>query len=202
MTAPVIFVVDDDEDVRDSMRALLEASGFAAETFASAGSFLSSGWDGRTGCLIADIRMPDMDGLELQEELARRKAALPVIIMTGHGDVPLAVRAMKAGAIDFLEKPVDEALLMESIRRALDAAETSASVSAETQEARSRIAALTDRERQVMDLMAAGRPNKIIAYELDISPRTVEIHRARVMEKMKAKSLAELVRMVVAARER
>jgi len=200
--APVIFVVDDDSDVRESMRALLEASGFLAETFASAGSFLGSAWNGRAGCLIADVRMPDMDGLELQEELVRRKASLPVIIMTGHGDVPLAVRAMKAGAIDFLEKPVDDGLLIDSIRRALDAAASSASASAEAEEALSRIAALTDRERQVMDLMAAGRPNKIIAYELDISPRTVEIHRARVMEKMRAKSLAELVRMVVAARER
>jgi len=202
MSAPVIFVVDDDDDVRESMRTLLEASGFAAEAFASAGNFLASAWEGRTGCLIADVRMPDMDGLELQEELSRRKAALPVIIMTGHGDVPLAVRAMKAGAIDFLEKPVDDGLLVESIRRALDSAQTSASASAEVQEVLSRIAELTDRERQVMDLMAAGRPNKIIAYELDISPRTVEIHRARVMEKMKAKSLAELVRMVVGAKDR
>jgi two-component system response regulator FixJ len=202
MGAHVIFVVDDDDDVRESMRALLEASGFAAETFNSAGHFLGSDWEGRSGCLIADVRMPDMDGLELQEELVRRKAALPVIIMTGHGDVPLAVRAMKAGAIDFLEKPVDDGLLVQSVKRALDAAQTSASASAEAQEAQSRIGELTDRERQVMDLMAAGRPNKIIAYELDISPRTVEIHRARVMEKMRAKSLAELVRMVVAARGR
>jgi len=198
MSAPVIYVVDDDQDVRESMRALLEASGFSAMTFESAGSFLASGWQDGTACLIADVRMPDMDGLELQEELSRRKASLPVIIMTGHGDVPLAVRAMKAGAIDFLEKPVNEDLLAESIKRALDAAQTTASASAEAHEAEARIAALTERERQVMDLMAAGRPNKIIAYELDISPRTVEIHRARVMEKMRVKSLAELVRLVVA----
>ena len=202
MADPVIFVVDDDEDVRESMRVLLEASGFAAEAFDSAGSFLDSGWESRTGALLADIRMPDMDGLTLQEELARRKATLPVIIMTGHADVPLAVRAMKAGAIDFLEKPVDDSILVDSIRRALDAAKATIDAVAETQEASSRIAALTDRERKVMELMAAGRPNKIIAYELDISPRTVEIHRARVMEKMHAKSLAELVRMVVAAQAR
>ena len=200
MAGPVIFVVDDDEDVRESMGALLELSGFTVETFDSAGNFLGSGRLGQSGCLIADVRMPDMDGLELQEELSRRKAALPVIIMTGHGDVPLAVRAMKAGAIDFLEKPVEEALLLESVRRALDAARSSLNTSAEAHEAETRMAELTDRERQVLDLMAAGRPNKIIAYELDISPRTVEIHRARVMEKMRAKSLAELVRMVVAAR--
>lgn len=202
MAAPVVFVVDDDDDVRESMRVLLETAGFKAETFGSAGSFLDSGWETRTGALLADIRMPDMDGLTLQEELARRKAPLPVIIMTGHGDVPLAVRAMKAGAIDFLEKPVDDSQLIASIKRALQAAEASTSASAEAQEAASRIAALTERERQVMELMAAGRPNKIIAYELDISPRTVEIHRARVMEKMHAKSLAELVRMVVAAQGR
>lgn len=202
MAEPVIFVVDDDDDVRESMRVLLESAGFKAEAFGSAGSFLDSGWENRTGALIADIRMPDMDGLTLQEELARRKAVLPVIIMTGHGDVPLAVRAMKAGAIDFLEKPVDDSLLVASIKRALAAAEASVHASHEVQEAASRIAALTDRERQVMELMAAGRPNKIIAYELDISPRTVEIHRARVMEKMHAKSLAELVRMVVAAQAR
>ncbi len=200
MARPVIFIVDDDQDVRESMRALLESSGFAAETFDSAGHFLNGDRLGQTGCLIADVRMPDMDGLELQEELVRRKATLPVIMMTGHGDVPLAVRAMKAGAIDFLEKPVEEALLLESVRRALDAAQSTSVAANEAHEAEARIAGLTDRERQVLDLMAAGRPNKIIAYELDISPRTVEIHRARVMEKMQAKSLAELVRMVVAAR--
>jgi two-component system, LuxR family, response regulator FixJ len=199
MTDPVVFVVDDDDDVRESMRVLLEAAGFTAKTFGSAGSFLDSDWESRTGALLADIRMPDMDGLTLQAELARRKSSLPVIIMTGHGDVPLAVRAMKAGAIDFLEKPVDDSALVASIKRALDAAQASLNASAEAHDAASRIAALTDREKQVMDLMAAGRPNKIIAYELDISPRTVEIHRARVMEKMHAKSLAELVRMVVAA---
>lgn len=199
MAEPLIFVVDDDADVRESMQMLLEASGFRAETFDSAGSFLNSDWDRQAACLIADVRMPDMDGLELQQELVRRKARLPVIIVTGHADVPLAVRAMKAGAIDLLEKPVDPALLSDSIRRALDSARSNQNASAEAQEARTRIAELTERERQVMDLMAAGRPNKIIAYELDISPRTVEIHRARVMEKMRAKSLAELVRMVVAA---
>jgi two-component system response regulator FixJ len=199
MAEPVIFVVDDDDDVRESLRVLLEASGFQARAFGSAGGFLESDWESCTGVLLADIRMPDMDGLTLQEELARRKAALPVIIMTGHGDVPLAVRAMKAGAIDFLEKPMDDSALVASITRALAAAEATINASHEAQEASSRIAALTERERQVMELMAAGRPNKIIAYELDISPRTVEIHRARVMEKMHVKSLAELVRMVVAA---
>ena len=195
---PTIFIVDDDEGVRESLQALLEAEGFAAETFASASAFLAGDTAARPACLIADIRMPDMDGLELQEELVRRKAGLPVIVVTGHGDVPLAVRAMKAGAIDFLEKPYDETVLLGSLRRALAEAEEATERAAAVQEAEARLATLTDRERQVLDLLAAGRPNKVIAYELDISPRTVEIHRARVMEKMRAKSLAELVRMVVA----
>jgi two-component system response regulator FixJ len=194
-----VFIVDDDEAVRGSLAALLEAEGYAAEAFESAGAFLASDALGRPGCLIADIRMPDMDGLELQEELVRRGAPLPVIVVTGHGDVPLAVRAMKAGAIDFLEKPYDEAVLLNGIRRALNAAQEASERAAAAQEATARMASLTERERQVLDLLSAGRPNKVIAYELDISPRTVEIHRARVMDKMAAKSLAELVRMVVSA---
>jgi len=200
-SAAAIFIVDDDEAVRVSLQALLEAEGYAAETFASAKIFLASDAPSRRGCLIADIRMPDMDGLALQEELVRRKVALPVIVITGHGDVPLAVRAMKAGAVDFLEKPYDEAVLLAAIRRALAAAEEASARSASFQETEARLASLTEREREVLDLLAAGKPNKVIAYELDISPRTVEIHRARVMEKMQAKSLAELVRMVVAIDE-
>jgi len=199
---PAIFIVDDDEDVRVSLQTLLKAEGYAAETFESAMAFLASDAPTRRGCLIADIRMPDMDGLALQEELVRRKAELPVIIVTGHGDVPLAVRAMKAGAVDFLEKPYDEEVLLASIRRALAAAEEASERAASLHEAEARIASLTEREREVLDLLAAGKANKVIAYELDISPRTVEIHRARVMEKMRAKSLAELVRMVVAIDER
>ncbi|HEV2562478.1 MAG TPA: response regulator FixJ [Rhizomicrobium sp.] len=200
MAEPVVFVVDDDADVRESLQTLLEASGFQVQTFDSAGSFLTNWALEGIACLIADIRMPDMDGLQLQEELVRRKAGLPVIIVTGHGDVPLAVRAMKAGAIDFLEKPFDDKLLLGSVGRALEAAKTAQNSAAEAQRAEARIAELTSREKQVLELLAAGRPNKVIAYELDISPRTVEIHRARVMEKMRAKSLAELVRVVVAAR--
>ncbi len=196
-----IFVVDDDEAVRSSLQALLEAEGFTAEIFESAGAFLAGDAPSRAGCLIADIRMPDMDGLELQEELVRRKAGLPVIVVTGHGDVPLAVRAMKAGAIDFLEKPYDEAVLLASLRRALDEAQQASERASAAQETGDRLASLTERERQVLELLTAGRPNKVIAYELDISPRTVEIHRARVMEKMRAKSLAELVRMVVSVNQ-
>lgn len=200
-TAPKIFIVDDDEEVRASLRALLEAEGYAAEAYESAKAFLASDALSQAGCLIADIRMPDMDGLELQEELMRREAGLPVIIVTGHGDVPLAVRAMKAGAVDFLEKPYDQDVLLASVRRALSEAEQAHERAALAQEIKARLESLTERERQVLDLLAAGRPNKLIAYELDISPRTVEIHRARVMEKMRAKSLADLVRMAVASGE-
>jgi len=196
-----IFVVDDDADVRFSLQALLEAEGFAAETFESANAFLQSDALTRPGCLIADIRMPDMDGLAVQEALRKRGGNAATIFLTGHGDVAMAVQAMKAGAIDFLEKPYDETVLLDAIRRALSEARESSERSAAAHEAAERLLQLTERERQVLELLAAGRPNKVIAYELDISPRTVEIHRARVMEKMKAKSLAELVRMVVAVDE-
>lgn len=195
--APSVFIVDDDEGVRSSLKALLRSQGYAVEAFASAEDFLASDAPNRAGCLIADIRLPDMDGLALQEELVQRKAGLSVIVVTGHGDVPLAVRAMKAGAIDFLEKPYDETELLDSIERALNEAQHAHQRAAAVHEAESRMATLTERERQVLELLAAGRPNKVIAYELDTSPRTIEIHRARVMEKMQAKSLADLVRMVV-----
>ena len=192
---PPVFIVDDDPDVRDSLATLLKSSGFHPETFESAAKFLASGGANRQGCLIADIRMPDMDGLALQEELARRGALLAVIIVTGHGDVPLAVRAMKAGAVDFLEKPFDEESLMISVRRAADAASSEGNRIAALEEARARIAELTKRERQVLDLVVAGRANKVIAHELGISPRTVELHRARVMDKMNARTVADLVRV-------
>ena len=200
MSEVTIFVVDDDEAVRGSLQELLEAQGFLTETFESAGAFLAGDVHARSGCLIADIRMPDMDGLALQEELVRRNVRLPVIVVTGHGDVPLAVRAMKAGAIDFLEKPYDEHVLLASIGRALKEFSHAAEIAIAVQAATARLASLTERERQVLDLLSIGKPNKVVAYELNISPRTVEIHRARVMEKMGAKSLAELVRMVIGTR--
>ena len=199
MSGDVVFVVDDDADVRDSLCALLNASGHKVEDFPSAIAFLA-GWTAeRRGCLIADIRMPDMDGLELQQELIKRQSALPVIIITGHGDVPLAVRAMKAGALDFIEKPFDDDVLLASVKRALDLAQRSQTHSAVAHQAEERIATLTQRERQVLELLVAGRSNKVIAFELDISPRTVEIHRAHVMEKMQARSLSDLVRLAIAA---
>jgi two-component system, LuxR family, response regulator FixJ len=194
-----IFVVDDDADARDSLCALLESAGLTGEAYESAHAFLNAYQAGRPGCLIADIRMPDMDGLELQEELNRRNTALPVIVVTGHADVPLAVRAMKAGAIDLIEKPFDDELLLGSVRRALAQAQGVREQAAVADAAKARIAGLSARERQVLELLVAGQPNKIIAYELDISPRTVEIHRAHVMEKMEAKSLSDLVRAAIAA---
>jgi two-component system response regulator FixJ len=193
-----IFVVDDDADIRDSMMMLLEGAGFAVRAFASARQFLAD-TGAKLGCVVADIRMPDMSGLELQEEIARRHAGLPVIIITGHGDVPLAVRAMKAGAIDFIEKPFDDEKMIAGIRRALDAGVESRNRSAGTKAATDQLALLTPRERGVLDKLVQGRSNKIVAYELGISPRTVEIHRAHVMDKMNASSLSDLVRVVLAA---
>ena len=194
-----ILIVDDDPDVRDSLRVLLESSGFAVREHDSAGGVLSDPAVDDGLCLIADIRMPEMDGLQLQEELNRRKVLLPVIVVTGHGDVPLAVRAMKAGAIDFLEKPFDEALLLAAVQRAKEAADRSRSQTEIGENASRLIAQLTPRERDVLKHLVAGRSNKVIAYELSISPRTVEIHRAHLMDKMQARSLSDLIRVALAA---
>ncbi len=193
-----VLLVDDDPAVRDSLGALLESAGFTVRGFDSSRKLLADPALATAGCLIVDIRMPEMDGLTLQEELAGRKIGLPVIIITGHGDVPLAVRAMKAGAVDFIEKPFDDELLLTSVKRALAMSGQSRSQASFVQSAERHIAQLTARERQVLGQLVAGRPNKIIAYELGISPRTVEIHRAHLMEKMQAKSLSDLVRMALA----
>jgi two-component system response regulator FixJ len=200
MTKGTIFIVDDDEAVRDSLGALLETEGFSVEAFASAKAFLAGFKPKEACCVIADIRMPDMDGLELQEEIIKRGWGLPVIIVTGHGDVPLAVRAMKAGAVDFIEKPFDDEVLRASIDRGVAQSRRSLGESALVQEVETRMAQLTAREREVMEHLVAGRPNKVIAHRMDISPRTVEVHRGRVMEKMQARSLSDLVRMALAAK--
>ncbi|MEI9887781.1 MAG: response regulator FixJ [Rhizomicrobium sp.] len=194
----LIFVVDDDTDVRDSIRSLLESAGFTVRDYGSAKAFLAE-HDANGGCLIADIRMPEMDGLALQEELVRRKRGLPVIIITGHGDVPLAVRAMKAGAIDFVEKPFDDEALLVSIRRAIEIGRETRNKVAEAAAADRMLALLTPRERNVLEQLVIGRSNKVAAYELGISPRTVEIHRAHIMDKMNARSLSDLVRISLAA---
>jgi two-component system, LuxR family, response regulator FixJ len=199
MSNPSVLVVDDDPDVRDSLRALLESAGYFVRDYDRATKILADPGIPEGACLIADIRMPDMDGLQLQEELSRRRIALPVIIITGHGDVPLAVRAMKAGAVDFIEKPFDGELMLDSVRRALALSEQTRSKAEAAELAARRIAALTPREKDVLAHLVAGRANKIIAYELGISPRTVEIHRGHLMEKMQAHSVSDLVRMALAA---
>lgn len=199
MTASPILIVDDDTDVRDSLRALLESADYVVNEHDSAAAVLADPHLRQALCLIADIRMPGMDGLQLQEELNVRKIGVPVVVVTGHGDVPLAVRAMKAGAVDFLEKPFDEEMLLAAVRRAVTAGEQSRTASEAAGHATQLIAQLTPRERDVLKHLVAGQPNKVIAYELSISPRTVEIHRAHLMDKMQARSLSELIRMALAA---
>ncbi len=193
-----IFVVDDDADIRDSMRMLLESAGYAVQGYASASRFLADNVR-IGGCLIADIRMPDMGGLELQAEIVRRGIELPVIIITGHGDVPLAVRAMSAGAIDFIEKPFDDEHILGSVKRALTAGEQSHNRAAEIRAAAELLALLTPRERAVLNCLVKGRSNKIAAHELGISPRTIEVHRARIMDKLKARNLSDIVRVSLVA---
>jgi len=194
-TGQHVFVVDDDSGVRDSLQAMLEVAGFRARGFASAKQFLDDS-GAKHGCLIADIRMPDMSGLELQDEIIRRQMELAVIIMTGHGDVPLAIRAMKAGAVDFMEKPFDTEAMLISVRQALLIQSQARSRNAEVKAAKDLLALLTPRERSVLDKLVKGSSNKAAADRLGISPRTVEIHRARIMDKMAVSSLSDLVRVV------
>ena len=195
--ATSVVVIDDDEAVLDSLRVLLELEGFSVTTFERAGTFLQD-YEGKLpGCLVTDVRMADMDGLELLQALATRGPLPPVIVITGHGEVPMAVQAMKLGARDFLEKPFAPHTLLASIRAALSAAARPAATT--DPEVGRRVELLTPREREVLEQLVIGRSNKGIARELAISPRTVEIHRARVMEKMRAESRSQLVRMAFAA---
>ena len=200
MTSPAtIFIVDDDDAVRDSLKLLLEASGFTVAAFPTGMAFFEALRPAATGCLLVDVRMPGMGGFEVQQELRRRNSALPVIVMTGHGDVPLAVRAMKCGAADFIEKPFSDDTIVASIERALKLGGKSQQQQAAIAEILACADRLTVREREVLHELVAGHPNKVIAHRLAISPRTVEIHRARVMEKMQARNLSELVRMALTA---
>jgi two-component system response regulator FixJ len=195
-----VFVVDDDADVRESLRILLQSAALPVQGFASAGAFLEGHFsDG--GCLILDISMPSMSGLQLQEEIARAGLSLPVIVLTGHGDVQAAVQAMKAGAVDFIEKPFDGEALLASVERALELGRQLRGRAAREEAARHALAALTARESQVLDHLVRGQPNKVVAYELGISPRTVEIHRARIMSKLKTRSLSDVVRIALLAGE-
>ena len=196
---PAVFVVDDDDAVRKSLRFLFKSLGLSADCYATAQEFLASYRPERPGCLVLDVRMPGTSGLELQQELNLRGAMLPVIFITGHGDIPMAVQAMQQGAFDFLQKPFRDQDLLDRVQRALakDAANRQAHQDVET--LRRRFAELTPREREVLKLMVAGQSNKTMASKLGLSQRTVEIHRARVMEKTGANSLAQLVRMALDA---
>ena len=193
-----VYVIDDDEAVRESISLLLESRAVPVQTFASAPEFLAVAPSVPPGCVLTDLRMPGMDGLELLERLQERNLRLPVIVMTGHGELPLAVRALKAGAIDFIEKPFPGVALFDAVESALQAIDETRENDAAVRQIAERIASLTPREREVMDGIVRGKPNKIIAYELTIAQRTVENHRAEVMEKMHARSLSALVRMVIA----
>ena len=193
-----VFVVDDDAEIRAALRIALETNGFHVDTFDSAVRFLASGGAALVGCVLTDVRMPGVTGLELQKILLDGGAHVAIVIMAGRGVVDIAVRAMKAGAVDFLEKPFSEAALIESVARALELVSQRESLSLLVTKARDRIALLTKREKEVLDLVVIGDSNRVVAQELRISPRTVEVHRARVIRKMGATSLAELVRMSVA----
>ncbi|HEY0149309.1 MAG TPA: response regulator FixJ [Allosphingosinicella sp.] len=196
----LVHVVDDDDAMRHSLLFLLECDGLEARAYESALAFLERLGSMERGCIVTDIRMPGMSGLELVAKLKQEGISDPVIVITGHGDVPLAVEAMKAGVADFLEKPFDDQQLLSAVRRALDRSRDIASHEAERQEIAGRLTELSGREREVLEGLVDGKPNKIIAYDLGISARTVEIYRANVMTKMQAKSLSELVRMTLAAR--
>lgn len=193
----IVHVIDDDVAVRQSLAFLLSTAGLAVRVHESAVAFLSILPDAQGGCVVTDIRMPDMDGLELQRRLRANKIELPVIVITGHGDVALAVEAMKAGAVDFIEKPFDDEILLAAIRSALARHDGRQQRESRIVEVRGRLKLLSDREREVLDGLVAGKPNKVIAYDLGISARTVEVYRANVMTKMQADSLPELVRMVL-----
>lgn len=196
----VVHIVDDEESVRTSLAFLLDMAGFAVRTHASASEFLEIAPSVSNGCLITDLRMPDIDGVELLKRLNAMSAMLPTIVVTGHGDVQMAVEAMKSGAMDFIEKPFDKDRILDSIRRAAD----SAGAKFELEQSRTRtqeaLGLLSERERQVLDGVVEGHPNKVIAFNLGISPRTVEGYRATLMAKMQARNLAELIRMISDAR--
>lgn len=200
-TEQTVYIVEDDEAVRDSLSLLLQSEGLPVIAYDRASRFLEDWRPDMAGCVVLDIRMPEMDGMELQEALVERGSDLPIIFVTGHGDVPLAVEAMRKGAVDFIEKPYHEEQLLEKIRNALSENAEHRQVREEKQVILERLDELTPREREIMDRMIAGQANKVIAIELNISQRTVEIHRSRVMHKMGTHSLAQLVRMVLSVQD-
>jgi two-component system, LuxR family, response regulator FixJ len=193
----IVMVVDDDAGVRNAMRTLLKSVGLTSQLYPSAQEFLAAFDPAQPGCALLDIRMPGMSGLELQQELNLRGATMPIIFMTGHGDIPMAVEAMQHGAFDFLQKPFRDQDLLDRIQKAIARDAKLRESLGEHARIRTHLDSLTDREREVLDLLIQGKQNKVIAQVLDVSPRTIEIHRARVMEKMNAESVAELVRMMM-----
>lgn len=197
MSQESVYIVDDDHAVRRAVTLLLESVGYRTQGHASAREFLDQYLPEQPGCLVLDVRMPGMSGLELQQELNRRGAILPIIFITGHGDVQMAVDAMKQGAFDFVQKPFRDQDLLDRVNRALQSDQATRKLLARRDELRRRVDSLTPREREVMNLVVEGRSNKLIGGSLEMSERTVEIHRARVMEKMGARSLAQLVRMAL-----
>ncbi len=196
---PVVHVIDDDEAIRESLAFLLQSAQLDVRTYESANAFLETLSRDAHGCVVTDIRMPGVSGIELLRQLKTMGVALPVIVITGHADVPLAVEAMKSGAVDFIEKTFDDDAFLSTVRSALRQHEKDARREAERSEIHSRLAALSGRERQVLEGLVAGYPNKTIAFDLGISARTVEIYRANVMTKMQANSLSDLVRMALVA---
>ncbi|MHC4041981.1 response regulator FixJ [Bradyrhizobium sp. 23AC] len=194
-----IYVIDDDAAMRDSLNFLLDSAGFGVTLFDNAQSFLDALPGLAFGCVVSDVRMPGLDGIELLKRMKAQQSPFPILIMTGHGDVPLAVEAMKLGAVDFLEKPFEDDRLTTMIETAIRQAEPAAKSEAVTQDIAARVASLSPRERQVMEGLIAGLSNKLIAREYDISPRTIEVYRANVMTKMQANSLSELVRLAMRA---
>ncbi|MDR2858249.1 MAG: response regulator [Novosphingobium sp.] len=195
----LVHLVDDDEAVRRSASFLLRIEGFAVKTYASGVELLDRIGDLPAGCILLDVRMPGMNGLEVQQALRERGSRLPVIIMTGHGDVTVAVQAMKAGAVDFIEKPFEKAVMLTALEEGFARLERSGRIAARAGEARARLEVLTAREREVLEGLVRGHPNKTIAYDLEISPRTVEIHRANVMTKLGVSNLSEALRIAFAA---
>lgn len=196
---PVAHIIDDDDALRDSLSFLLSSVDIPVETYASAGQFLEALPGISTGCVVTDIRMPGMSGLDLLKHLKEGGSALQVIVMTGHGDVPLAVEAMRLGALDFIEKPFDDEAFIASVRMAIDRQKLEDEGNALADEIRARIETLSGRERDVLNGLVIGQPNKLIAHSLGISPRTVEIYRANLMTKMRASTLSDLVRMALIA---
>lgn len=197
--APVVHVVDDDESARESLAFLLESADFDVVTYASAPAFLDALPQAKPGVIITDVRMPEMSGQDLVARLSALKIKMPIVMITGHGDIPMAVEAMRSGVVDFLEKPFSESRMLDALKRAFASVET-APVSDDQQVILKRIESLSERERQVLDGVVAGHANKVIARDLGISPRTVEIYRAKLMTKMQADNLAALVRMTLSVR--